>query len=61
MTTLYCKECEKKERRTIAFVTVHDKNGCEHLCWGHAKEREGDPKAQIGHSLDCVEARFRGW
>jgi hypothetical protein len=40
---------------------VHDKNGCMHLCWAHAKKRENDPTVQIGHSADCAEARYRGW
>lgn len=62
MTMLICHECLRKNgRRSIAFVTVHDKNGCMHLCWSHAKQKENDPTVQIGHSVDCAEARYRGW
>lgn len=50
--TLYCKDCERDGRKSIAFVTVHDRRGCHHLCWIHAGARE-HASFMLGHSSDC--------
>lgn len=59
---IFCKDCERAGRKSIAFVTVHDKRGCHHLCWAHAKKRE-DNSFMIGHSPDCMQLNKtrEGW
>lgn len=52
--TIYCKDCEHEGKRTLAFVTWHDKRGCHHLCWEHLKERQKRHASVLfGHSKDC--------
>lgn len=65
MAQLFCYYCERglarehtppvlpgKEREVIAQVTMHDKRGCFHVCFGHASWRLTKAFA-FGHSSDC--------
>jgi hypothetical protein len=49
---LRCYYCALNGVESIAFVTVHDKRGCLHCCWEHARWREKTSSA-FGHHPTC--------
>jgi hypothetical protein len=67
MTQLVCYYCERgtamreagitiastDARGRAATVTVHDRRGCLHVCWAHAKWRSTTSMLG-GHSTDCA-------
>jgi hypothetical protein len=47
----YCLVFDKKDE--LAYMTAHDRRGCKHVCFKHAKWRLSH-SWMFGHSSDCV-------
>lgn len=51
--SLHCYYCEViDKKKTHAMITCHDKRGCKHVCFEHARWRMTTSWA-FGHSSDC--------
>jgi hypothetical protein len=57
MTHLRCYYCDLEgtpaAKGTLAYVTLHDRRGCKHVCMKHAEWRFTTSWAG-GHSPDCL-------